>query len=207
MTAVAPSRDRVARELRRLCVFCGSSSGRDSIYTAAARRLGCELASRKIALVFGGGRVGLMGVLADSVLAAGGQAIGVIPKALVEKEIAHTSLTELHVVASMHERKARMADLADAFLLLPGGFGSWEEFCETFTWLQLGIHRKTCGILNTSGYYDPLIAQASRAVSDGFLPASHLNALVIETDPHHLLLKLEQAPGLEETKWVSKQER
>src|SRR5258708_6254147 len=138
------------RQIRRLRVFCGSSSGARPMYAAAAAELGRELANARVALVFGGGRVGLMGILADAVLAAGGQAIGVMPRALVEKEIAHTSLTELHVVESMHQRKALMTDLADAFLLWPGGFGSWEEFFEIITWLQLGIHRKPCARLEVA---------------------------------------------------------
>jgi uncharacterized protein (TIGR00730 family) len=193
--------------IKRLCVFCGSSSGHNPAYANAAERLGRELATAGISLVFGGGRVGLMGALANSVLAAGGRAVGVIPKSLVEKEIAHTSLSELHIVNSMHERKALMADLADAFALLPGGFGSWEEFCEMFTWLQLGIHRKPCAILNVAGYYDSLIMQAARAVSDGFLPASHHESLLIETDPRSLLSRLATAPVVQESKWISKQER
>jgi uncharacterized protein (TIGR00730 family) len=193
--------------IQRLCVFCGSSAGNDPAYTNAAKQLGERLAADRTTLVFGGGRVGLMGVLADAVLAAGGCAVGVMPKSLVEKEIAHASLTELHVVDSMHERKALMADLADGFVLLPGGFGSWEEFCEIFTWLQLGIHRKPCGILNVAGYYDALLAQAARAVSDAFLPASHLESLVTDTDARRLLARLTSAPLLQEAKWISKQQR
>jgi uncharacterized protein (TIGR00730 family) len=207
MNRSAPSNTAPSHRIQQLCVFCGSSSGNNPAYANAAEHLGRELAAAGIGLVFGGGRVGLMGALANAVLAAGGRAVGVIPKSLVEKEIAHTSLTELHIVNSMHERKALMADLADAFVLLPGGFGSWEEFCEIFTWLQLGIHRKPCGVLNVAGYYDSLIAQASRAVSDGLLRASHLESLMIETDPRSLLSRLASAPILQETKWISKQER
>jgi hypothetical protein len=192
--------------IQRLCVFCGSSTGNDPAYASAAGQLGRQLAADRITLIFGGGRVGLMGLLADAVLSAGGRAVGVMPKSLVEKEIAHTSLTELRIVNSMHERKALMADLADGFVLLPGGFGSWEEFCEIFTWLQLGIHRKPCGVLNVAGYYDPLIAQASRAVSDGFLPASHLESLIIETDSARLLSRLAAAPIFQEPKWISKRQ-
>jgi len=191
----------------RLCVFCGSSTGTSPEYARAASLLGQQLAANGVTLIFGGGRVGLMGVVANAVLSAGGRAIGVIPKSLVDKEIAHTLLTELRVVNSMHERKALMADLADAFVLLPGGFGSWEEFCEIFTWLQLGIHRKPCGILNVEGYYDSLIAQGRRAVADGFLPASHLESLCIETDPDLLLPRLAASPVLGQPKWVSTRER
>ena len=142
MGDLSRSEEEAARRvIRRACVFCGSSSGSSPEYEQAARQLGERLAASATELVYGGGRVGLMGVLADSVLEAGGQAIGVMPRALVEKEIAHTKLTQLHVVESMHERKSLMADLADAFILLPGGFGSWEEFCEVVTWHQLGFQR------------------------------------------------------------------
>jgi len=207
MNRPSPSNTAPNRRIQQLCVFCGSSSGNNPAYASTAEYLGRELAAAGIGLVFGGGRVGLMGALANAVLFAGGRAVGVIPKSLVEKEIAHTSLTELHVVNSMHERKALMADLADAFALLPGGFGSWEEFCEIFTWLQLGIHRKPCGVLNVEGYYDSLVQQASRAASDGFVPPPHLESLIIETDPRRLLSRLASAPVLQEAKWISKQER
>jgi uncharacterized protein (TIGR00730 family) len=207
MNRPALSNTAANHRILRLCVFCGSRSGNGPAYLSAAEHLGRELSAAGITLVFGGGRVGLMGGLANAVLSTGGRVIGVIPKSLVEKEIAHTSLTELHIVNSMHERKARMADLADAFVLLPGGFGSWEEFCEIFTWLQLGIHRKPCGILNVAGYYDALVQQASRAVSDGFVPASYLESLMIETSSRRLLARLAAAPVLQETKWISKQER
>jgi uncharacterized protein (TIGR00730 family) len=207
MSRSASSATPIHHRIERLCVFCGSSSGNNPAYANAAEQLGRELAAAGIALVFGGGRVGLMGALANAVLSAGGRAIGVMPKSLVEKEIAHTSLTELRIVNSMHERKALMADLADAFALLPGGFGSWEEFCEIFTWLQLGIHRKPCAVLNVAGYYDSLVLQASRAVYDGFVPPSHLESLLIETDPRLLLSRLGAAPVLQEAKWINKQDR
>jgi uncharacterized protein (TIGR00730 family) len=195
------------RRIQRLCVFCGSSSGARPIYAEAAAELGRELVKSGVALVFGGGRVGLMGVVADSVLAAGGQAIGVMPRALVEKEIAHTSLTELHVVESMHLRKAKMADLADAFLLLPGGYGSWEEFLEVVTWLQLGIHRKPCALLNVAGYYDALLSLASHALAEGFLRPAHKEMLIVEENPACLLVRLEAARVPSETKWVDPTER
>jgi len=195
------------RQVQRLCVFCGSSSGARPLYAEAAAQLGRELAKSKIAVVFGGGRVGLMGILADSVLSAGGQAIGVMPRALVEKEIAHTSLTELHVVESMHQRKALMADLADAFLLLPGGFGSWEEFFEVVTWLQLGIHSKPCAVLNVAGYYDMLLSLTSHALKEGFLRSAHKEMLIVEEDPVRLLGRLEVALIPSETKWVEPGER
>ena len=151
--------------------------------------------------------MGLMGIVADSVLAAGGQAIGVMPLALVEREIAHTSLTKLHVVESMHQRKALMADLADAFLLLPGGYGSWEEFLEVVTWLQLGIHRKPCALLNVAGYYDALLSMASHALAEGFLRPAHKEMLIVEENPARLLGRLEDARVPSETKWVDPKDR
>lgn len=195
------------RDIKRLCVFCGSSTGSRPIYADAAVQLGSELAKSGVALVFGGGRVGLMGVLADAVLAGGGQAIGVMPRALVEKEIAHSSLTKLHVVESMHERKALMADLADAFLVLPGGFGSWEEFFEVVTWLQLGIHQKPCAMLNVAGYYDSLLAFAAHALSEGFLRAAYKEMLIVEENPARLLARLASARIPREIKWVDPKER
>jgi len=202
MGEVSKSESEIARRtIRRACVFCGSNSGSSPEYEQAARLLGERLAASRTALVYGGGRVGLMGVLADSVLAAEGQAIGVMPRSLVEKEIAHTALTQLHVVESMHERKSLMADLADAFILLPGGFGSWEEFCEVVTWHQLGFHQKPCGILNVAGYYDALLAQAARAVSEGFLHSAHRDMVVVDRDPAALLSRLASAPASTEIKW------
>jgi len=188
-------------------VFCGSTTGSRPIYAEAAAELGRELANSGVALVFGGGRVGLMGILADSVLAGNGQAIGVMPRALVEKEIAHTSLTELHVVESMHQRKALMADLADAFLLLPGGFGSWEEFCEIVTWLQLGIHAKPCALLNVAGYYDGLLSLVSHALAEGFLRSAHKEMLIVEEVPGRLLGRLEAARIPSEIKWADAKAR
>jgi hypothetical protein len=177
----------VSTTLSRVCVFCGSSTGSRAEYTAAAENLGHELAARGIGLVFGGGCVGLMGVLADAVLAAGGHAIGVIPHALVARELAHLGLHELRIVNSMHERKAVMASLAEAFIALPGGFGTFEEFCEVVTWTQLGLHEKRCGLLNTDGYYDPLLALFDRAVEDGFVPRANRRIVLAERDPVRLL--------------------
>ena len=207
MTANTNSDNQPQREIQKLCVFCGSSTGSRPIYSETAAQLGQALTNSKTALVFGGGRVGLMGVLADSVLAAGGQAIGVMPRALVEKEIAHPSLTKLHVVESMHQRKALMADLADAFLLLPGGFGSWEEFCEIVTWLQLGIHRKPCAILNVAGYYDGLLSLADHALAEGFLRPAHHDMLIVEENPQAVLSRLVAVSIPSEVKWVGKTER
>ena len=153
----------------RICVFCGSHPGTRPEYAAAARELARELVARDLALVFGGGCVGLMGVIADAVLAAGGHAIGVIPHALVAREIAHRGVSDLRVVASMHERKALMAELSDAFIALPGGFGTLEELCEAVTWTQLGLHHKRAGMLNVGGFYDPLLALFSHAAAEGFI--------------------------------------
>ena len=177
--------------IRRICVFCGSSVGSRPVYVAAARELGRTLAERGLGVVFGGGKVGLMGVLADAALAAGGEAIGVIPEALVAREIAHNGLTELRVVHSMHERKTLMADLADAFIALPGGYGTFEEFFEAVTWTQLGIHSKPCGLLNVDGYYDALLALLDRAVSDGFIREANRALIVAASDVQTLLEKLE----------------
>jgi uncharacterized protein (TIGR00730 family) len=195
------------RQIRRLCVFCGSSTGSRPVYAQAAAELGRELANSGVALVFGGGRVGLMGILADSVLGAGGRAIGVMPRSLVEKEIAHTSLSELHVVGSMHQRKALMAELADAFLLLPGGFGSWEEFCEIVTWLQLGIHRKPCAVLNVAGYYDDLLSLADHARTEGFLRPAHREMVIVEKNPQALLSRMATASMPRQVKWVGERDR
>src|SRR5579872_1570740 len=193
--------------LGRICVFCGSSSGRRPEYEAATARLGQVLVQSGIELVYGGGRVGLMGILANAVLEAGGRAIGVMPQALVAKEIAHTGLTELRVVQSMHERKALMADLADAFILLPGGFGSWDEFCEIITWAQLGIHRKPAGVLNVAGYYDAWFTLWATAVHEGFVRLSHKRMIVVEEDPERLLAQLHSPPMDVETKWANAVQR
>jgi uncharacterized protein (TIGR00730 family) len=194
------------RAINKLCVFCGSNTGARPEYEKAAVAFGKLLANSGITLVYGGGRVGLMGVLADSVLAARGRAIGVMPRALVAKEIAHPGLTQLHVVGSMHERKALMADLVDAFVLLPGGFGSWEEFCEAVTWAQLGIHQKPCGVLNILGYYDALLSLASHAGEEGFVRSVHCDMVIVEEETETLLSRLASAPLISEIKWASASE-
>ena len=193
--------------LESLCVFCGSSPGRHPAYRESARAVGTPLAQRGLTLVYGGGNVGLMGVLADACLAAGGRVIGVIPRALADLEVAHTGLTEMHVVTSMHERKALMADLAGAFLALPGGFGTWDEFCEALTWSQLALQSKACAVLNVEGYYDAFLAQADRAERDGFLRPEHRQLLLADTDPARILDRLQtaQVPILE--KWVDRPPR
>jgi hypothetical protein len=176
--------------LKRICVFCGSSSGVHPVYAQAAQAVGRLLWRRGIELVYGGGNVGLMGMLADACLAEGGRVIGVIPQALVDKEVAHLGLTELRVVSSMHERKAIMADLSDAFVALPGGYGTWEELFEMLTWSQLGIHQKPCGILNVNGYYDPLLELADKAVSEGFLREVNRDLLLSDDDLERFLDRL-----------------
>ena len=171
----------------RLGVFCGSGLGNAAAFREQVGALGHLLADEGIGLVYGGARVGLMGVLADAVLAHGGEVIGVIPRALVHREIAHATLTELRVVESMHERKALMAELAEGFVTLPGGAGTMDEFFEAWTWGQLGLHVKPCGLLNIAGYYDALLAFIDRAVTMGFLSQRHREMLVVESDPHALL--------------------
>jgi uncharacterized protein (TIGR00730 family) len=177
------------------------------MYSEAAQRTGRLLAERGLGLVYGGGNVGLMGLLADACLHQGGRVIGVTPKHLAAKEIAHRNLTELHLVDSMHQRKALMADFADAFIALPGGYGTWEEFCEVLTWSQLGIHRKACALLNVNGYYDPLLAMADRAVSESFLRPVHRDLVLHDSDPSRLLDRLSRyvVPVVE--KWIDPTER
>jgi uncharacterized protein (TIGR00730 family) len=170
-----------------VCVFCGSSSGASAAFAAAAERLGTSLARRGVALVYGGASVGLMGVVADAVLAAGGRATGVITESLAGHEIAHVALNDLHVVTTMHERKALMSELSDAFVMLPGGFGTCEEFMESVTWTQLGIHDKRCGILNVDGFFDELLSFLGTAVEQGFIRARQLEGLVISDDVDELL--------------------
>jgi uncharacterized protein (TIGR00730 family) len=170
-----------------VCVFCGSSLGTSAAFAAAAETLGTSLARRGIELVYGGASVGLMGVVADAVLAAGGRATGVITESLAGHEIAHVALNDLHVVTTMHERKALMSDLSDAFIMLPGGFGTCEEFMESITWTQLGIHDKRSGILNVDGFFDELLSFLGTAVDQGFIKAHQVESLVISGDVDELL--------------------
>jgi uncharacterized protein (TIGR00730 family) len=179
--------------LHRLCVFCGSQLGVRPVYADAARELGRAMASRNVELVYGGGHIGLMGVVADAILDAGGRAIGVIPQALVERELAHEGLTELHVTAGMHERKALMAGLSDAFVALPGGFGTADEWFEILTWAQLKLHAKPVGLLDVDGFFDPLLAWIDRTVTEGFVKSSHRDALIVERDVDRLLDRLAAA--------------
>jgi uncharacterized protein (TIGR00730 family) len=177
--------------IRSLCVFCGSSVGNRPEHAAAAKETGRLLAERGIRLVYGAGNVGLMGILADAALEAGGEVIGVIPQMLVDRELAHRGLTYLRIVGTMHERKALMAELSNAFLALPGGLGTFEELCEALTWSQLGIHAKPCGALNVNGYFDHLAALLDRAALEGFLSAENRQLLHIAAQAHELLERLE----------------
>jgi len=173
--------------MRRLCVFCGSNVGGRPIYAANARDLAVELCRRGLGVVYGGGGVGLMGVLADAALAQGGEVIGVIPRPLATKELAHTGLTQMHVVGSMHERKALMASLVDGFVAMPGGLGTFEETLEVLTWSQLGIHRKPIGLLNVDGYYDGLLAMITHGVREAFIRREYLTLFVSAPSPAKLL--------------------
>ena len=188
--------------MRRVCVYAGSNPGSDPAYADAARTLAGLLAERGVGLVYGGGKVGLMGVIADTALAAGGEVIGVMPQALIDREIGHPGLTELRVVDSMHERKALMAELADGFVALPGGIGTLEELIEVYTWSQLGIHAKGCGLLNVKGYYDGLATFLDHAVSQGFLRAEHRAVLKVEDDPARLLDRLAEFEPPTVGKWL-----
>src|ERR1035437_4666703 len=193
--------------MRRICVFCGSSSGSRPEYRAAAEEMAAELVRSKIGLVYGGTHVGLMGVLADAVLRAGGEAVGVIPEHLMGREVGHKGLTKLHVVRSMHERKALMADLSDAFVALPGGFGTLEEFCEVVTWTQLGLHAKPCGILNVLGYYSPLLAMLDHAVEERFLKPENRALVLARESAAELLRALEQWRPARVEKWLDRETR
>ena len=171
----------------RWCVFCGSSSGFGAQYIAAATALGHAFAQRGVELVYGGGRVGLMGALADAAMAAGGNVIGIIPRSLAEREVAHPKISDLRIVESMHERKAMMAALSDGFIALPGGFGTFEEFCEAVTWVQLGIQQKPCVLANLGGYYDPLVAMFDRGVATGFISVGNRGIVRVVASIEELL--------------------
>jgi uncharacterized protein (TIGR00730 family) len=194
--------------MKRLCVFCGSNAGNTPAYAEVTRRFGELLVVRKIGVVYGGGHVGLMGVLADAVLQGGGEVNGVIPQALMDLELAHTGLTNLHVVATMHQRKALMADLADGFVALPGGFGTADELLEILTWAQLGLHSKPVGLLQVNGFFEPLLAWLDRCVEEGFVRPVHRRLLLSANDPEALLAALEQhAAALPVPKWIGREDR
>lgn len=192
--------------MERVCVFCGSNVGGDPAYLDLARQLGATFASKGITLVYGGGRVGLMGAVADAVLDAGGRAIGVIPEALESKEIAHTGLTQLYVTRSMHERKAMMAELADAFVALPGGMGTWEELFEILTWAQLGQHHKAVVVLDVNGYYDPLFALLDRGVDARFVRPEHARLALRARTVDDVLALLLEPPPAPLPKWLDRDE-
>ena len=179
--------------MKSVCVFCGSSPGNHPRYLETARALGDLLARRGCTLVYGGGRVGLMGAVADAALQAGGRVVGVIPQLLLDKEVGHPGLTELHVVQTMAQRKQMMGDLSDAFLTLPGGIGTMDELFEAWTWTQLDLHRKPCGLLNQAGYYDALVAFLERCQSEGFLRPRHASALLVDPELESLVDRLAAA--------------
>jgi uncharacterized protein (TIGR00730 family) len=184
-----------ARAVRAVAVFCGSSLGSDAAYGDAAAQVGRTLAERDVTVVYGGGRVGLMGVVADAALAAGGRVVGVIPQSLHARELAHTGVTELHVVETMHERKLRMSELADAFLALPGGAGTLEEIAEQWTWAQLTIHAKRCGFLDVNGFWSPIRLMLDRMVAEGFVRPEQQDIVTVDDDLGRLLARLADPPG------------
>lgn len=191
--------------MRSICVFCGSSLGRNPDYEKGAIALGTAIVDRGLTLVYGGGNVGLMGVVADAVLTAGGEVFGVIPEFLVAKELAHPGLTRLETVQSMHDRKARMAELSDAFIALPGGYGTLEEFCEVLTWAQLGLHQKPHGLLNIAGYYDPLLQFFDQAVTEKLVRPVHRSLVLQATEPEVLLDRLSAYEPQNVDKWIKKE--
>lgn len=192
--------------MKRICVFCGSNPGVKPSYAEAAKAMGELLAHQSMELVYGGGHVGLMGIVADGVLNAGGRVIGVIPRALEQRELAHKGVQDLRVVESMHERKALMAELSDGFIAMPGGFGTFEEFCEILTWGQLGMHQKPCGLLNIEGYYSALLNLFDHAVIEGFVKPAHRSWVLEDEEPEQLLAKMEAFIPPKTQKWITKQE-
>jgi uncharacterized protein (TIGR00730 family) len=194
--------------MQRVCVFCGSSPGARPAYADATAEVARLLAGQGIGVVYGGGHVGLMGVLADSAMAAGGEVIGVMPQALVDREIGHTEISELRVVGSMHERKALTADLSDAFIALPGGAGTLEELFEVYTWAQLGLHDKPCGLLDIEDYFSGLVGFLDHAVDERFLREEHRAMLIVEREPRRLIERLaEFEPRAITPKWIDREER
>jgi uncharacterized protein (TIGR00730 family) len=192
--------------MKRVAVYCGSSRGYNDAYAYAATMLGEAIARRGIGLVYGGAAVGLMGIVADAALALGGEVHGVIPRALATKELAHSKLTELYVVSSMHERKAKMSDLSDGFIAMPGGFGTLDELFEALTWAQLGFHQKPVGLYNVRGYYDPLVAFAEHAVREGFVSAEHCGMMLVTEDAEELLDRMNGYVPMACPKWITASE-
>ena len=190
--------------IRRICVYCGANVGARPVYAEAARRLGELLGAQKLGLVYGGGNVGLMGVVADAALAAGAEVLGVIPQALVARELGHQGITELRVVETMHERKAVMAELADAFVALPGGLGTLDELFEAMTWAQLGLHQKPIGLLEVDGFFAPLVAYLDRAATEGFVRAEHRAALLVASEPELLLKRFATYRPPNVGKWLGR---
>ena len=192
--------------MKSITVFCGSNSGFRSDYAEAAKRLGGLLVANGIRLVYGGGKVGLMGIIADEVMHLGGTVIGIIPDSLERKEVGHRAVTELRVVNSMHERKAMMAELADGFIAMPGGIGTFEEYFEILTWAQLGFHHKPCAILNIAGYYDGLLDLCDTAVGEGFLRREHRGLILEDSDPEALLAKMRDFKPTGIEKWLDRKD-
>jgi uncharacterized protein (TIGR00730 family) len=190
--------------MKSICVYCGSNFGARDSYLEAAKSLCLEIAKREIALIYGGGNTGLMGAIADFTLAAGGKVIGVIPQALVDKDAAHTGLSDLRVVESMHDRKSLMADLSDAFIALPGGLGTLEEFCEVATWTQLGFHRKPCGLLNIESFYDRLLSFLDYATEEKFIRPEHRRIFISEDNPMKLINRLDEFELPKLPKWIER---
>lgn len=191
----------IRNRLRNICVYCGSNAGGREDYADSAKKLAAELVARDLGLIYGGSSTGIMGVLADAVLEAGGQVRGIMPRALVHKEIAHGGLTELRVTGTMHERKAMMAEMSDGFIALPGGFGTLEEIVEILTWGQLQLHEKPCGLLNVADYYDHLLRFVAHAEEEGFLDPQHKEMLLVANDPSELLDKFESYRAPKVQKW------
>ena len=192
--------------MKNITVFCGSNSGFRTDYAEAARDLARCFVNQDIRLVYGGGNVGLMGIIADEVMRTGGEVIGIIPESLNKKEVGHRAITELRIVSSMHERKALMAELADGFIAMPGGIGTFEEFFEILTWAQLGFHEKPCAVLNIAGYYDGLLALCDNAVTEGFLRPAHRQLILEDSNPEFLLEKMRNLKPLPVEKWIDKEE-
>jgi uncharacterized protein (TIGR00730 family) len=188
--------------MKSICVFCGSSTGNNNLYKSAARELGKLMAEKDITLIYGGGNIGLMGIIANSVLENNGKVIGVIPQSLQEKELAHEGVTKMYVVKSMHERKALMAQISDAFVALPGGFGTLDELFESLTWNQLEIMNKPVAVFNINGYFDHLIALLKQSVQEKFLRKEHLKNLIVADDPQKLLQKIKKFKAVVAEKWI-----
>ncbi|MCM3164817.1 TIGR00730 family Rossman fold protein [Metabacillus litoralis] len=192
--------------MKRICVFCGSSPGASDLYSEDAAKLGTQLAKEEITLVYGGSKVGIMGVVANAALQAGGEVIGVIPKMLMDRELAHPGLSELIIVHSMHERKAKMEELSDGFVVLPGGPGTMEEFFEVYTWAQLGEHRKPIGMMNSNHYYDKLLAFFDHMIQEQFLKPQYRSMVIVDSDPEQLIQKFRSYEPPLLTKWITPQQ-